>query len=478
MADAAARTREQTTRARDDEMRSRGLCVFFPWSRTLPRRPPLSPGLAPRKANMLHVCASCANVSRRSRSSGRSYIQAYTLALFLFLSDPCLLPLSSCVPITLSLLPLSSPIAMTFSVMSPKGADCPQSPSIQQLITPPPSADILPRDPPVCAAEIATFFLPPAVSSTRRQSLVKDAGINVSTRSSSTSSVSSDSSIRSAPQFTTSKLPPPPMRSRRIIQMQPVLPKPTKTIQKNITATAPKFEPSALVSLTTTQSSDSLAPASAAAAPAPKTRRGHGVSAATRKTARKIAHSAIERRRRSKMNDEFDALKSMVPACRVASQANGETNLHKLGILQATVEYLRYLEECIEQLQARVSSLESGEDVSLVPVVPLPREVSSSSELSEFDEHRNNMDVDEDDEDSEDEDEEDLTDRIAREAVSPHHVLSSAEEDDMEEVGKEVSRTLLMLRQVSDVSIPTVSTVRTEPPNTVRVGLRVCDLLG
>ena len=49
-------------------------------------------------------------------------------------------------------------------------------------------------------------------------------------------------------------------------------------------------------------------------------------STAGRKIARKTAHSLIERRRRSKMNEEFALLKSMIPAC------TGE--MHKLAILQ------------------------------------------------------------------------------------------------------------------------------------------------
>ena len=40
-----------------------------------------------------------------------------------------------------------------------------------------------------------------------------------------------------------------------------------------------------------------------------------GTTAASRKIARKTAHSLIERRRRSKMNEEFGVLKDMIPAC-------------------------------------------------------------------------------------------------------------------------------------------------------------------
>lgn len=52
-----------------------------------------------------------------------------------------------------------------------------------------------------------------------------------------------------------------------------------------------------------------------------------GTTAAGRKIARKTAHSLIERRRRSKMNEEFGVLKDMIPACK------GQ-EMHKLAILQ------------------------------------------------------------------------------------------------------------------------------------------------
>ena len=48
---------------------------------------------------------------------------------------------------------------------------------------------------------------------------------------------------------------------------------------------------------------------------------------AGKKIARKTAHSVIERRRRSKMNEEFATLKSMIPACT-------DQEMHKLAILQ------------------------------------------------------------------------------------------------------------------------------------------------
>jgi hypothetical protein len=50
-------------------------------------------------------------------------------------------------------------------------------------------------------------------------------------------------------------------------------------------------------------------------------------SVAGKKIARKTAHSVIERRRRSKMNEEFGTLKAMIPACT-------DQEMHKLAILQ------------------------------------------------------------------------------------------------------------------------------------------------
>lgn len=70
------------------------------------------------------------------------------------------------------------------------------------------------------------------------------------------------------------------------------------------------------------KSSNTKAPA------ASKKKAPSSTSVAGRKIARKTAHSLIERRRRSKMNEEFGVLKDMIPAC------NGE--MHKLAILQVS----------------------------------------------------------------------------------------------------------------------------------------------
>lgn len=45
------------------------------------------------------------------------------------------------------------------------------------------------------------------------------------------------------------------------------------------------------------------------------------------------------------MNEEFAVLKSLIPAC------TGE--MHKLAILQASIDYVRYLEDCVSKLKAQ-----------------------------------------------------------------------------------------------------------------------------
>ncbi|KAK3330186.1 delta-1-pyrroline-5-carboxylate dehydrogenase-like protein [Apodospora peruviana] len=133
-------------------------------------------------------------------------------------------------------------------------------------------------------------------------------------------------------------LPPPPTRSRKIIQMKP------------------REEPAQPAR----SSNARAASASKASTPPPTTagtkrKQPSATSAAGRKIARKTAHSLIERRRRSKMNEEFAVLKGMIPAC------TGE--MHKLAILQvrpcvlilrqASIEYVKYLEDCVSQLKAQ-----------------------------------------------------------------------------------------------------------------------------
>lgn len=102
-------------------------------------------------------------------------------------------------------------------------------------------------------------------------------------------------------------LPPPPTRSRKIIQMKP-REQPEEQLETVTEGPGPKT-------------------AAGKAAPSKK-KQPSATSVAVRKIARKTAHSLIERRRRSKMNEEFGVLKDMIPAC------TGE--MHKLAILQVS----------------------------------------------------------------------------------------------------------------------------------------------
>jgi len=118
-------------------------------------------------------------------------------------------------------------------------------------------------------------------------------------------------------------LPPPPTRSRKIIQMKP------------------RGQPQGIPESFNDASKASVGKL---ASSAPKKKQPSSSSVAGRKIARKTAHSLIERRRRSKMNEEFGVLKDMIPAC------TGE--MHKLAILQASIDYVRYLEDCVAKLKA------------------------------------------------------------------------------------------------------------------------------
>lgn len=51
------------------------------------------------------------------------------------------------------------------------------------------------------------------------------------------------------------------------------------------------------------------------------------------------------------MNDEFEVLKDMIPACKASQDGDGGREMHKLEILKASVEYIRYLKDCVCQLQ-------------------------------------------------------------------------------------------------------------------------------
>ncbi|KAL2006048.1 hypothetical protein VTN00DRAFT_9702 [Thermoascus crustaceus] len=147
-------------------------------------------------------------------------------------------------------------------------------------------------------------------------------------------------------------LPPPPTRTRKIIQMKP------------------KVQSQERPAEAANKAKDSGKAAANGAAPAnSKKKQPSATSAAGRKIARKTAHSLIERRRRSKMNEEFATLKNMIPACK------GQ-EMHKLAILQASIDYVNYLEQCIADLKTA-----GGRNTTLPPMPPAPPSPTSPDVL-------------------------------------------------------------------------------------------------
>ncbi|CAG8477354.1 5384_t:CDS:2 [Paraglomus brasilianum] len=60
-----------------------------------------------------------------------------------------------------------------------------------------------------------------------------------------------------------------------------------------------------------------------------------------RELQRKVSHSAIERRRRERINDKIMQLKDLIPCCA------DQDHLHKLNILQNAIDYIQYLQELV-----------------------------------------------------------------------------------------------------------------------------------
>lgn len=163
---------------------------------------------------------------------------------------------------------------------------------------------------------------------------------------------------------TTFALPPPPTRSRKIIQMKPRSQDSSgsSTSTKETVKAGGKSAASAKTSAPGAESGSGAGSASTKSES--KKKQPSATSAAGRKIARKTAHSLIERRRRSKMNEEFALLKSMIPAC------TGE--MHKLAILQASIEYVRYLEDCVAKLKAQQEQNQQNQpEASHSPLPPI-----------------------------------------------------------------------------------------------------------
>ncbi|KAG9285050.1 hypothetical protein G9A89_009861 [Geosiphon pyriformis] len=66
-----------------------------------------------------------------------------------------------------------------------------------------------------------------------------------------------------------------------------------------------------------------------------------------RELARKVSHSAIERRRRERINDKIMQLKDLIPSCA------DQDHLHKLNILQSAIDYIEYLQGKVAEMRDR-----------------------------------------------------------------------------------------------------------------------------
>lgn len=98
--------------------------------------------------------------------------------------------------------------------------------------------------------------------------------------------------------------------------------------------------------------------------PRKRRRRRSAADAAAAAATVKHQHSAIEKRRRVKINREFEALKFIVPACRATilqahtddptASFDSQAIMHKLTILQSTVEYIQYLHLVIKLLKVQM----------------------------------------------------------------------------------------------------------------------------
>ncbi|KAL8873544.1 MAG: hypothetical protein Q9174_001006 [Haloplaca sp. 1 TL-2023] len=223
-------------------------------------------------------------------------------------------------------------------------------------LTPAPSTDIVGKEAesPILTREKTLFSLPPPAIAPLPAGNVQ----------------AEEQEDQTAQTIATYALPPPPTRNRKIIQMTPKM-----------------------------QQSVDEAPSVAESTPA-KTRTAGGrtssngrkntgkkqpssTSQAGKRIARKTAHSVIERRRRSKMNEEFGVLKSLIPACK-------DQDMHKLAILQASIDYLRYLEDCITNLKAA----SGGQSTKTIQRSPPPLQQFTPLEHQPDDEDEEDEDTD------------------------------------------------------------------------------------
>jgi hypothetical protein len=120
-----------------------------------------------------------------------------------------------------------------------------------------------------------------------------------------------------------------------------------------------------------------------------------------REQARKVSHSAIERRRRERINDKILQLRDLIPAC------SERDNLHKMTILQSAIDYIVYLKKVIDDLE--------GDKDKFIPTIPSPQTKSMLPKEVEPFTHQFSL--------KDDEDEEEWSQEIPSSSLKPMDVI-------------------------------------------------------
>lgn len=168
---------------------------------------------------------------------------------------------------------------------------------------------------------------------------------------------------------------------------------------------------------------------------------------AKRKYETKQLHSIIEKRRRIKINREFEALKYLIPACKNTSTSpimkpnnNGNKidGMYKLTILKSSVEYIMYLHHLILKQSDIINKLDKDycfdDEFARIPLnVNQYRNIDKDFDFKNLDQNLDNV-IDEQDEEYEEEGEgeiqlpspditPDMHPRKHSVPISPHTIL-------------------------------------------------------
>ncbi|KAI8915437.1 hypothetical protein DFJ77DRAFT_462685 [Powellomyces hirtus] len=71
---------------------------------------------------------------------------------------------------------------------------------------------------------------------------------------------------------------------------------------------------------------------------------GDGAPSEKNSSLRRVAHSVVEKRRRERIRDKIEVLRSLVPTC------NMQPNLHKLNVLEHTIDYIHFMRKVVHKM--------------------------------------------------------------------------------------------------------------------------------